>query len=76
MLTGFAKRLRTKAFHDGCTIYLSDKDSKIARIHHYGLRQKIGKQNIQYPKRELLGISKDDKEAMQRIIIRQIETKS
>lgn len=72
MLTGFAKRLRTKAFHDACVVYLSEKDSKIARIHHYGLRQKIGKHNIQYPKRELLGISKEDREELQRIVIEHI----
>ena len=72
MLKGFAKRLRTKAFHDSCTVYLSDKDSKIARIHHYGLKQKIGKHNISYPKRELLGISKEDRQAIQRIVIEHV----
>ena len=36
--------------------------SKVARVHHYGLRDKVRKDgpDVQYEKRELLGFSKED----------------
>ena len=72
-----ARSMRIKAYAEGFTLgFPDDRTSKIARIHHYGLRQYIAGRNVQYPKRELLGITTKDRAIMQNILIAHIQTKT
>lgn len=78
MMTGLRKAqfLRVKAWSDGTIVGYSSQNARtndIARIHHYGLRQRIGKRNIPYPKRRLLGISPGDREMIGEMIINAIK---
>ena len=67
-----ARSMRIKASTEGFSVGFTGSNAKIARIHHYGLRQYIAGRNVQYPKRELLGITTKDREIMQNILITHI----
>ncbi|CAM3041568.1 phage virion morphogenesis protein [Dichelobacter nodosus] len=47
----------------------SSKDGYIARIHHYGLRQRLQYGLAQYPKRELIGLTDEDKAIVRDLLI-------
>lgn len=54
-----AKYLKTAASADSASVQFEGKVQRIARVHHYGLREKIKNKNmhINFPKRNLLGFN-------------------
>lgn len=52
-----AKYLKTAASADSASVHFESKVQKIARVHHYGLRERFTRINsfIKYPRRRLLG---------------------
>lgn len=61
-----AKYLKAKGTGDAAVVAFTDQISQIARVHQFGLRDKVNRKTgleADYPQRELLGISADD-EAM------------
>ncbi|NJY97543.1 phage virion morphogenesis protein [Escherichia coli] len=56
-----AKYLKTAAKADSASVQFEGKVQRIARVHHYGLwdRVKKGGPEVVYTRRELLGYSKD-----------------
>lgn len=54
-----AKYLKTAASADSASVQFTGKVQRIARVHHYGLRDRVIRNGlqIQYTKRRLLGIN-------------------
>ncbi|TCD11473.1 phage virion morphogenesis protein [Lelliottia amnigena] len=54
-----AKYLKTATSADSASVQFEGKVQRIARVHHYGLREKIKNKNmyINFPKRNLLGFN-------------------
>lgn len=54
------KYLKTAASADSASVQFDGSVQRIARVHHYGLRDKISRRNntvLKYPERKLLGIN-------------------
>ncbi|HBQ3180286.1 TPA: phage virion morphogenesis protein, partial [Klebsiella pneumoniae] len=66
-----ARFLKTSATPDGVEVGYSGVAARIARIHQFGLRDKVNDSGAMatYPRRELLGLSKADRMAIARQVI-------
>ncbi|HHZ9173527.1 TPA: phage virion morphogenesis protein, partial [Klebsiella pneumoniae] len=53
------KYLKAVASQDSASVEFDNKVQRIARVHHYGLRDRVSKKgpNVQYDKRRLLGLN-------------------
>ena len=72
------KFLRTAANSNRATVQFISSVSRIARIHHYGLRGKVNKNDswtIKYPSRQLLGINQHDYKMIEQITVAHLATK-
>ncbi|MEB6579768.1 phage virion morphogenesis protein [Enterobacter quasiroggenkampii] len=58
------KYMKTAATADSACVYFDGKVQRIARVHHYGLRDRVNKKGliVKYPRRTLLGFSEQMKE--------------
>lgn len=65
-----AKYLKTAASADSASVQFEGKVQRIARVHHYGLREQINKRGrfVKYARREFLGFSGDSSEMIFSII--------
>ncbi|WP_437887755.1 phage virion morphogenesis protein [Phytobacter sp. V91] len=63
--------LKTKVTSDTAAVEFDPKARRIARVHHYGLRDRVSKKGpeITYPARQLLGISDASDELVMNLII-------
>lgn len=54
-----AKYLKTAASADSASVQFTGKVQRIARVHHYGLRDRVSKKGpeVNYKKRQLLGFN-------------------
>jgi len=73
LLQGFSKikHLKIKATRDAGSLTFPGKEAnRIASIHHYGLVDQVSRRGpkVEYPARELIGISKDDDKKIDDII--------
>ncbi|STI81049.1 phage tail protein [Escherichia coli] len=66
------KYLKTAASEDSASVQFEGKVQRIARVHHYGLRDRVSRKGpeVRYAERRLLGVN-DDVEAMTRDMILQ-----
>ena len=66
------KYLKTAASADSASVQFEGKVQSIARVHHYGLRDRVSRKGpeVRYAERRLLGVN-DDVEAMTRDMILQ-----
>lgn len=57
-----ARHLKTHATADHAMLYFTGQVQHVARVHHYGLRDRVQRRGpvVQYPARGLLGLSGDD----------------
>jgi len=58
-----ARFLKTRVTADEAVIAFTDQVSRIARVHHFGLRDRVNRRTgleADYPARQLLGISEAD----------------
>ncbi|EMM1152794.1 phage virion morphogenesis protein [Citrobacter freundii] len=57
-----AKYLKTAASADSASVQFEEKVQRIARVHHYGLRDSVTRRGpeIYYAERQLLGFNKDN----------------
>ncbi len=67
-----ARRLRTKVFSDSLRVGFSGRAARIARIHHYGLREQLKYGPANYPARELIGINDIDRQMIEKMITNHI----
>lgn len=71
-----ARFLKTQATPNSATVFLTDKVSKMARVHQYGLRGRILRTSAKtttYPKRELIGFSASDLQMIDHIMLEHLE---
>lgn len=63
--------LKTKVSDDAAAVEFDPKARRIARVHHYGLRDRVSKKGPEftYPARQLLGISDASDELVMNLII-------
>ncbi|MGP0662601.1 phage virion morphogenesis protein [Citrobacter freundii] len=56
-----ARYLKTAASADSAIVQFVGKVQRIARVHHYGLREEVSnaRKSIKYPKRNLLGFNSE-----------------
>jgi phage virion morphogenesis protein len=52
-----AKYLKTEATPEAATVTFTAQAQRIARIHQFGLRDRIGALTVKYPERQLLGFT-------------------
>lgn len=66
-----ARHLKAGSTPDEAFVEFTARASKIARIHHFGLKDRVtpGGPETDYPQRELLGFSQDDEEAVMGMIL-------
>ncbi|HHT2220655.1 TPA: phage virion morphogenesis protein [Klebsiella variicola] len=66
-----ARFLKASATPDGAEVGFSGVAARIARVHQFGLRDKVNSSGAMatYPRRELLGLSKADRMAIARQVI-------
>lgn len=66
-----ARFLKANATPDGAEVGFSGAAARIARVHQYGLRDRVNDSGAMatYPRRELLGLSKADRMAIARQVI-------
>jgi len=63
-----ARLLKTAATPEGAFVQFSAQVQRMAEVHHYGLRDKVNRRRgpeVQYPARELLGITSADIELVE-----------
>lgn len=66
-----ARHLRVTVTAAGVNVGFSGRVAQIARIHQYGLRDRLGPDgpSVQYPKRELLGFTEADRSLVRDLLI-------
>lgn len=66
-----ARHLRVVVTAAGVEVGFSGRVAQIARIHQYGLRDRLGRDgpNVQYPQRELLGFTDADRNLVRDLLI-------
>lgn len=69
-----SKHLRVRFYSDALSIGFKGADGRIARVHHYGLKQQFENGTVvKYASRELIGISATDKAALLDALLNFIE---
>lgn len=73
MLLGLrdGRRLKVTSSPNALTVGFSGKTARIARIHHYGLKERMAPNGImvQYAERQLLGISGEDESRLRDLLL-------
>ena len=72
-----AKHLRKSATAESVTISIGGRSARIARVHQLGLRDKVDwrkpkSPTVEYPRRELLGITAADEDVITGILLHHI----
>lgn len=67
-----AKYLKTAASADSASVQFEGKVQRIARVHHYGLRDRVSRKGpeVRYEERHLLGISDEVEVTTRDLILR------
>ncbi|MGL4180231.1 phage virion morphogenesis protein [Enterobacter ludwigii] len=70
------KYLKTAATADSVSVQFDDKVQRIARVHHYGLREQVkyGGRIIKYPSRRLLGFNEATYKVTHEVLLEWITT--
>jgi len=65
------KYLKTANSEDSASVQFDGSVQRIARVHHYGLRDRVNKNGciVKYPRRILLGIKQETKKAIVTLLI-------
>lgn len=66
-----AKYLKTAASSDSASVQFAGQVQRIARVHHYGLRDRVNRRGpeVRYAERHLLGINDEIEVLAQKIIL-------
>ena len=69
-----AKYMKAQATSDEAVIEFTGRVQRMARIHHYGLRDRPSRngKEVQYESRQLLGISNSDQQLIEQIVMRSL----
>lgn len=66
-----AKHLKSSSSADAAIVSFTRDVERIARVHQFGLRDRVSKKTgveVTYPARHLLGVSADDKSALEDLV--------
>ena len=66
------KYLKTAASTDSASVQFEGKVQRIARVHHYGLRDRVSRKGpeVRYAERRLLGVNDDVEANIRDILLR------
>ena len=66
------KYLKTAASADSASVEFSGQVQRIARVHHYGLRDRVSRRGVEvrYSERKLLGLNKNVRASVEESLIR------
>lgn len=69
-----AKHLKTAASADSASVQFEGKVQRIARVHHYGLRDRVSRKGpeVHFSERQLLGVNNEVKKLTRDIFLRWI----
>lgn len=69
-----AKYLKTAASADSASVQFAGKVQRIARVHHYGLRDRVSRKGpeVRYSERQLLGLKNSDISLIQEALLKWI----
>jgi phage virion morphogenesis protein len=69
-----SRNLKASGGNDTAVVEFTGKVQRIARVHHYGLRDKPGRNSklVQYDTRPLLGLQNEDLAIVERVIAKNI----
>lgn len=64
------KYLKTAASADSASVQFEGKVQRIARVHHYGLRDRVSRRGpeVRYAERLLLGFTSSDKDEIASVV--------
>ncbi|QCT18526.1 phage virion morphogenesis protein [Jejubacter calystegiae] len=67
-----ARYLKTTASADAASVEFASKVQRIARVHHYGLRDRVTRNGpeVRYPERRLLGVNNETEVNIRDILLR------
>lgn len=70
------QHLKASADANGATVSFTGYANRIARVSHYGLRDKVNNKGLmaKYPKRELLGVNDQDTAIITKLVTDYLET--
>jgi phage virion morphogenesis protein len=73
-----AKYLKTKATGDSAEVAFVPAVQRLARVHHYGLRDRVSKRGItvKYSERQLLGLNEQTSDIIENIVLSWLENKT
>ncbi|SFO51615.1 phage virion morphogenesis (putative tail completion) protein [Variovorax sp. OK605] len=71
-----ARHLRVEVDADGVAVGFFGRTARIARVHHFGLRDKVqpGGPTYQYPARGLLGLTDPERELIKDLLLQHLGT--
>lgn len=64
-----AKYLKTEATPEAATVTFTAQAQRIARIHQFGLRDRIGALTVKYPERRLLGFTGEETDMVEQKVM-------
>lgn len=64
-----ARYMRTRANENEATILFTPSAARIAEIHQFGLKERLGNIEVQYPSRELLGFTPEEITHIESLIV-------
>lgn len=70
-----AKYLKTAATADSASVEFAGQVQRIARVHHYGLRDRVSRKGpeVRYAERRLLGLNSETNNVVKTTILKQLE---
>ena len=66
-----ARFLKASGSTDGALVEFTEQVSRIARVHHFGLRDRVNRRNTleaDYPARQLIGIADEDEALIRELV--------
>ena len=69
-----ARYLKAKAQGRDATVEFMGRAARIAAVHHFGLRDKIRGKTVQYPERQLIGITDADIDRVEDALLKHLTT--
>lgn len=69
-----AKHLRAQVLPDGAVLQFKDRAERLARVHHFGLRDRVkaGGPEYDYPARPLISITNDMAQAIEELVLQHL----
>ncbi|TAL53826.1 phage virion morphogenesis protein [Pandoraea sp.] len=73
-----ARHLKTSATPDHAMLYFTGQVQHVARVHHYGLRDRVQRRGpvVKYPARGLLGLSDEDCRSIEALVLNHLAQQS